>query len=254
MLDIKRILITGDDGYVGAGTRALVSLLKNSYELEIAATLRQQSGVGGKIDLQSEKKWGKTEIEEVSTMWLDGSPADVMNVSSVYYHKSFDLIVSGINLGANIGYALISSGTFAAAVRGVGVGLAPRAIIMSWDTPSADFFREHNKNEDITKFLEYPGNMAKTMFDLCLENDMWGKPFVNINFPYKKTEDYKMTRASNSISRFYTYIVDIDQDKHIVSAPKDIAVEKNLRETDTRLDTGALNRGFISVTPMEFVG
>lgn len=251
---VKRILLTGDDGYLGIGTRVLIALLKDSYELKIVATLTQQSGVGGGVDLQSVKKWGRAMVDGIPAVWLDGSPSDTMEFAASYFKKPFDLIISGINWGANIGFALNSSGTFAAALRGVGAGLSSRALIMSWHTPQDEFFKEHRKDDNLEPFLEFPGRMAKRIFDICLENDLWGKTFVNINFPREPTEIYKITKVATDITKFYKYPLDIDYEDQTVKYPDEaFADEENLEKNDS-LDTGALNQGFISVSPVEFLG
>jgi 5'-nucleotidase len=154
----KRILLTGDDGYNSIGIRLLIEALKDNHELRIAATKHQQSGVGGMLSLEDKyREWGETTIDGVPAIWVDGTPVDAISVAQGYFEKPFDLIISGMNLGINAGSAIISSGTYSAAIRGMGINLAPKAIVLSWVTPPEFWRKKHDENEDLSPYLEYPG-------------------------------------------------------------------------------------------------
>ena len=251
-MHVKRILLTGDDSYNGIGLRILIAVLKDKHELKIAATLDQQSGTGGGITFQKEHKWGETVVDGIDAVWVDGTPADVMEFAQGYYEKPFDLIISGINYGLNTGYALISSGTFSAAVRGVGVKLAPKAIIASMSSPISDWQKKHSQEDSIKQFLKYPGKVAKKMIDLCIENNNWNKTFVNLNFPVNPTKEYKMTKVDPDITRCYKYPVDINKEKNTFEYPRGVVADEKDKQTDINTDVGALNKGYISISPFEF--
>lgn len=249
---VKRILLTGDDSYNGIGLRILTSILKDKYELTIAATLNQQSGIGGAITYTNEQRWGETAVDGVDTVWVDGTPSDVMEFAQGYYEKPFDLVISGINWGLNTGYALISSGTFSAAVRCIGVGLTPKAIVMSMSSPTDDWKRKHSENDDLTPFLDYPGKIAREIIDLCIENNNWDKTFVNVNFPKNPITKYKMTKVDKDITKCFKYPLEIDKEMKTFKYPKQLLADKKDRERDITLDAGALNNGYISISPFDF--
>jgi 5'-nucleotidase len=251
----KRILLTGDDSYHGTGLRVLINFLKAKYDLNIAATFTQQSGVGGGFTMEKVKEWGESEVDGVSAVWVKSTPADVMEFAQGYFLEKglkFDLVISGINWGPNIGYALNSSGTYGAAIRAIAVGLAPKAIVMSLDRPVEDWNKNH-EGEKAEDYFEYPGNAAEMIFNLCLENDNWGKSVVNVNFPAKSTMDYKMTKLSTDVTKFFKYPVNIDWEKKTFTYPEQWMADEAGREQDPEIDTGALNNGLISVTPMGMV-
>lgn len=249
---VKKILLTGDDSYNGIGLRILIAILKDKYDLKIAATLNQQSGAGGGITFQNEHRWGETSVDGIDAVWVDGTPADVMEFAQGYYKEPFDLIISGINYGLNTAYALISSGTFSAAIRGVGVRLAPKAIIASMSSPINDWQNGHLQKDNIAQFLEYPGNAAKDIIDLCIKNDNWNKTFVNLNFPANPTKEYKITKVDPDITKCYKYPVDIDVERKTFEYPKDVVADEKDKQKDISMDAGALNNGYISISPFEF--
>ncbi len=154
---MKRILLTGDDGYNSIGTRLLIHLLKDSYELVVVGTKTQQSGVGGLLHLKEGCTYGETCLDDIQAFWVDGSPGDAMEFAHGYFKAPFDYVISGINLGENVGPALVASGTVCAAVRALGLDVAPHAIAISWTTPPDFFFKKHDETDSLSQYLEHPG-------------------------------------------------------------------------------------------------
>ncbi|MBN2101091.1 5'/3'-nucleotidase SurE [Candidatus Dojkabacteria bacterium] len=250
-MEIKRILLTGDDGYNSLGIRVLCEVLKDKYELFIVATKRQQSAVGGLLTMSKDPHWEKTKVDGIDAISVDGSPVDCMEFAQGYFDKKFDLIISGINWGENVTHSIISSGTFCAGVRGVGVGVAPRAVVMSLVTNSENFLRNHSSDDSIEDFIKYPGEAVKMVLDGCIENNFYGSKYVNVNFPDKPSSEVKITRVAEDITRYWSYPVRIDEKKGIFSAPSS-TYSSNL-ETNVEYDSGALSAGFISVSPIRKV-
>ena len=172
-MSIKNILITGDDGYNSIGTRLLTHFLKNKYSLKIAATKRQQSGVGGKMTINQKIKWGKSLIDGVEAIWVDSTPADVINFSKQYFKKKFDLIISGMNLGPNISNGVLSSGTYTAAFRAINLGLADKALAISLNCSPEEWYKVGNLNENIKSRLNYPGKILMEIINLAIQNNFW---------------------------------------------------------------------------------
>ena len=143
----KRILLTGDDGYQSVGTRLVIRALGGQADITIAATKSQMSGVGGHVSLKSGASWGEDTVDGVKALWVDGYPADVMELVAGNY-PPFDYIVSGLNLGANVGPGF-PSGTVAAAVHRVALHIAPKAIILSWHVGKEHYLRPHDVRESL---------------------------------------------------------------------------------------------------------
>ncbi|MBI3385524.1 hypothetical protein HY031_00390 [Candidatus Gottesmanbacteria bacterium] len=248
----KHILLTGDDGYNSIGTRLLIYFLKDRYELAIAATKSQQSAVGGHMSVVRGGSWGETKVDGIPAVWSSTYPADAVEVGRNIFKRTFDLVISGINLGVNIGGGIISSGTFAAAHRAVDLRLAPVGIVMSWDTHPSLYHKEHNGDENIAEFIDYPGAVAYDILTVAQKNNFWGARLLNINFPAKKTRRVRFTKPVPSVLDFYQEMK-LDRVHHTFSFPEDDLARRPVR--DPSFDSGAILNGFISVSlfKMDFV-
>ena len=244
-MKVKRVLLTGDDGYNSIGIRLLIHYLKDTYDLSIAGTKTQQSGVGGKLSLNATLRWSECKVDDVKGVWVDGTPADTIEFAQGYFKNKFDLVISGINLGANVSGSFITSGTIAAACRTIVVGLTEKAIVLSWNLPLKYWFRDHSERDDIKSYLDHPGKTASKIVSLILKNNLWGSQFVNVNFPADKTKKIVFTRPLSNITKFYKYPVTIDNKTGTFIYPQDIVKKK----ADLQTDAGAIQRGYISVTP-----
>lgn len=245
-MKLKRVLLTGDDGYNAVGIRLIIRALKEKYDISVAATKHQQSGVGGKISLSTGGTWEEGEIEGVPALIVDGTPADCMELSYGYYKEKFDILISGINLGANVSTAVISSGTFGAAVRGLAVGAAPRAVILSWDAPVALWYKDHSEAEDIASYGQYPANVLQSLFELIEENEFWGARMLNINFPVKPSQEVHFTHFLNHSPSYYSYPIHMDPVTHTF----DYSGQRiNATSEDLKADAMVVHHGKISISP-----
>lgn len=116
-----RILLTNDDGVYAPGLRALRKELTRLGEVTVIAPTLEQSGVGHSITLLNPLVIKNVEDEDGSIVGIgvEGSPADCVKLA-IYelLDRPPDLIVSGINAGANAGINVLYSGTVAAAIEG----------------------------------------------------------------------------------------------------------------------------------------
>jgi len=248
-MKVKRILLTGDDGYHSLGIRLLIHYLKNKYTVAVAATKSQQSGVGGHLSVYKKfGTWGKTKVDGVETFWVDGYPADAVEFAQAYFPEGFDLVISGLNLGVNIGGSVISSGTFSAGFRALAIGLAPKAIVTSWHTKPQYWNKNHSPKEDISPYLEYPGRTMARLIDLAIKKNLWGADILNVNFPAKTSKTIKFTVPLPDLSEYYSYPLTVDTKHHRYTYPRIYSRRMN---KDWRYDSGAVLRGYISVTPCQ---
>ena len=243
-MKIKRILLTGDDGYNSIGIRLLVHFLKNKYDLEIVATKVQQSGVGGKLSIKEGGQWGKVKVDGVPALWVSGTPGDAMELANIYFNQSFELVLSGINLGPNI-VGDLASGTFTAAVRAIKLKLAPKAIAFSWVAPGSFWYRDHQGDEDLATYRAYPGAAAYKLIHLAITNNFWDNYLLNINFPDQPTKEAKFTRFAYYFGDFFRPLR-LDKTNQTYSYPKGFQPElKGFVNTDA----DALRSSYISITP-----
>jgi 5'-nucleotidase len=244
---IKNILLTGDDGYKSLGIRLLIGFLKDKFNLKLAATLTQQSGVGGKMSLVKGGRWGKVEADGVSGIWVKGTPMDAVGCAKTFFKKTkFDLVISGINLGPNISGAVMSSGTFAAAHRALYINLAPFSLVLSWNLPSSYWFKDHNVRQELKRYHNYPGKISAKVVDLCIKNKFWNSRLLNINFPVKKAVKVKFARLLPNLEEIYPDQVKFNKDSTFSYLK---TAQNKTKHTD--YDSWALKNNFISITPCD---
>lgn len=241
---IKNLLLTGDDGYRAMGIRVLLPYLKDRYNIVIAGTKQQQSGIGAKMTFGKKLPCFSGMVDGVKAYWLDGTPTDIIEFSKLYFPRGFDLVISGINLGANATSGIISSGTFTAAFRALAGKVSRYAIALSWDLPGDCWFLEHDNPKKLSNFAEYPGPAASLLIKKAIENNFWGSRFLNINFPADKTNQVRFTKMTESMDEFYVE-GRLTPDKKKFYYPGG-TVNKNL---PVGCDAGAIKKGFISITP-----
>lgn len=242
---MKRILITGDDGYNSLGTRVLIHYLRRDFTLAIVGTFKQQSGVGGFKSIQSTGSWGKDIVDGIQAYWIDGSPVDAMELAKEVYHDPFDYIISGINWGPNIGGCLLTSGTFSAAVHGVNLSLAKRAIAISWDVPVTVHFRNHSIKDDVSIFFDHPGKAAYSAIYMTLKEKFWGADIVNINLPKQPTVVMEFVQPLKDIYKLWPTMSLNKKTKTYMYNRGDRS--SHLGGTDT--DVQALSKGHITISP-----
>jgi 5'-nucleotidase len=253
----KKILLTGDDGYNSAGTRLLIYLLRDDFDLSIAATATQQSAMGGKISLADGFDWYETEVDGIPALCVAGTPADAAELAITYYKEPFDAVISGLNWGANLGTAVFGSGTVNAALRALSVGLAEKAIAISWDLPPKYYVAKHEADHDISAFLTYPGNTAADLIREAFAHNFWGAPLLNINLPNDPSKGKRFTKAIESSKDIYDYTAsssgveeekNIDKLRHFTYT----AIRKYTPNIGDDYDVKALTDGYISITPCTF--
>lgn len=252
-MKIKRILLTGDDGYNSAGTRLLIHLLRDKYDLTIVGTRTQQSAVGGKITLADGFDWCETSVDGIPALCVDGTPGDGTELAAAYFKESFDVVISGVNWGVNLGTAIFGSGTVNAALRALSVGVAKKGIAISWDLPPQFYVTSHHENDSIEPFLEYPGKVLTQLLKLIFQKQLWGADLLNINLPLEMTTKVKFSQPIISAQQIYDYSVykvkKGNKEKKHFTYTKQRTYQTHLKNS---YDVKAITNHFISITPCKF--
>ena len=125
-----KILLTNDDGLNAPGLRAAAASLREVARVVVAAPDREQSGVGTSVTLNGPVRAIKTRpvVAGVPTYAIEGTPADSVILALERLFKGVDMVVAGINSGANLGEDIFISGTVGAALQGYVHGLPAIAI------------------------------------------------------------------------------------------------------------------------------
>jgi len=128
-LIIMHILISNDDGYQAPGLQCLASILAEIAEITVVAPSRDRSGASNSLTLQSPIRAHPISEKLIS---VDGTPTDCVHLALTGLLDSEpDMVVSGINAGANMGDDVLYSGTVAAAMEGRFLGFPAIAVSLA---------------------------------------------------------------------------------------------------------------------------
>jgi 5'-nucleotidase len=228
-----RILIANDDGIFSPGIKALTLALKGLGELMVVAPDVEQSGVGHSITFRRPlrfKPTGSAGFGDIPAYRVDGTPADCV-VMGVHLLGKPDLVVSGINIGVNLGLDLTHSGTVAAALEGVSYGI-----------PSIAFSLQTNGEE--LRF-EDAAQQALPIVEWVIKHGLPPKTLLNVNFPNHPPRGLRVTRLSTHhyedsvVSR-----TDPDGGSYYWVAGKPTS------QLEEGTDLWAIRNGYASVTPI----
>ncbi len=130
-----RILVANDDGIYSPGLLALADVAREFAEVRIYAPDVEQSSMGHAITHSRPLSLRRTPIRDFEAYRVNGTPADCVALG-VHMWEKVDLVLSGINLGPNLGNAMWHSGTLAAAKQAALLGL--RGIALSTPTTGSE--------------------------------------------------------------------------------------------------------------------
>ncbi|MCW8851626.1 MAG: 5'/3'-nucleotidase SurE [Gammaproteobacteria bacterium] len=177
------ILVSNDDGYRAPGIAVLAEALSVEHEISIVAPERNCSGASNSLTLERGLRASK--VAE-NSYFVDGTPTDTVHLAVTgLLDKTPDMVVSGINAGANMGDDVLYSGTVAAAMEGRHLGLPAIAVSMDSYTP------DHYETAAIA--------VVKLLADLN-EASFAANTILNINvpdIPWSEIKGFKATRLGN---------------------------------------------------------
>ncbi len=174
-----RILVTNDDGIYSPGVLALARAAETFGQVRIVAPDVEMSSAGHSITSSRPLTYKRTPIPNFEAYRVNGTPADCVALGTHNWEK-VDIVLSGINLGSNLGNAIWHSGTLAAARQAVLFGL--RGIALS--TPVT---REEPDFPTLLPAVE------EALGLLIRENEL---KLVNVNVPPPPVRGIRWTRQS----------------------------------------------------------
>lgn len=224
-----RILITNDDGIYSPGIAALANIAKKFGEVRIVAPDVEQSSMGHAITHSRPLSYKRSPIEfkDIDAYRVNGTPADCVAMGT-HLWKNVDVVLSGINMGPNLGNAMWHSGTLAAAKQAVLLGIKG----IAWSTPVGSTEPDF---ESLAPFVEQT-------LALLLEDRELG--LYNVNLP---PEPVGVAWTKQSV-RLYDGIIVPGTDplgrKHywFTVTPLEPAEEGT--------DRWAIDQGLVSITPL----
>jgi 5'-nucleotidase len=223
-----RILIANDDGIYSPGIAALAEVAQEFGEVRIVAPDVERSSAGHSITASRPLSYKRTPLHGIDAYRVDGTPADCVGVGAFMW-ENVDVVLSGINMGSNLGNSIWHSGTLAAAKQAALMGM--RGIAFS--TPST----ETEPMFDVLK------PWVRTVLALLLPvKDM---QLINVNLPDKLPRGIRWTRQS---VRQYDGKVVAGKDPMGRSHYWFTVVPIEAAEEGT--DRWAIEHGYVSMTPL----
>jgi 5'-nucleotidase len=161
-----KILVSNDDGYMARGINALAQALSEIAEVILVAPDRNHSGASNSLTLHSPLRVHQV---EKNRYFVNGTPSDCVHLAlSGYLSDDPDLVVAGVNHGANLGDDVIYSGTVAAAMEGRFLGLPAIAVSL---------VGQHGKHFDAA------ARVACDLVKRLQDNPLPGDVILNVNVP-----------------------------------------------------------------------
>lgn len=222
-----RILITNDDGIENKGIRLLAEWAKKLGEVTVIAPKVEQSGKSHAIDFITPVEIKKVPfIDGVEAYSMSSTPADCVRFGVLGLGKKFDLVLSGINCGVNLGADIVYSGTVGAIFE------AARGHI-----PAIAFSSFPDGQEIAAKRLD-------EVYEYIKSNNLLNEcPLFNVNIP----NDATAIRMTYQGSPYFS--------DRFIRKDGDIFVQEgepipDVCPDDIDRDTVAVLKGYISVTPL----
>ena len=126
-----RILISNDDGLFSPGIRALAELFRVEHEVYMAAPDTERSGASHSFTFSSPLRMNEIRLdglEDVPAYAISGTPVDCVKIGLANLNFTPELVISGINMGANLGTDTFYSGTVSAAMEAALLGIPAIAV------------------------------------------------------------------------------------------------------------------------------
>lgn len=168
-----RILVTNDDGIYSPGIAALAKVAKKFGQVKVVAPDVEQSSMGHAVTHSRPLSYKKSPIEfgDIEAYRVNGTPADCVAMGT-HLWKDVDVVLSGINMGPNLGNSMWHSGTLAAAKQAVLFGIKGIALSTPVGKTEPDF-------ESLELYVE------RTLELLLQDKEL---ALYNVNFPPNPTE------------------------------------------------------------------
>ena len=233
-----RILITNDDGIFSPGIHALWEAMVELGDPTVVAPNMEQSAVGHAITLTDPLRVDPVKRSGDFEGWsVTGTPADCAKIAikSILDEKP-DLLISGINLGANVGTNIIYSGTVSAATEGTILGIPSIAISLgSYKTD--DWRGAKAAAVDLTRHV--------------LEHGVPKGTLLNVNVPYCDPEEIKGIQVTRQGNQYFKdeFEERTDPRRRTYYWMKGQIIDK---DKSMEFDGKAVSEKYVSVTPIHF--
>ena len=222
-----RILIVNDDGMGAAQLPNLVRWARKLGDVTTFVPKVEQSGKSHSFEIRKQFEVKQVQIAPDVTVWsVDSTPADCVRFAVLGKHLEFDLVISGVNRGFNMGADIMYSGTVAAAYEAVNLGIPAIALSTSPEN-------YHNATAELDKVWDF----IRSNKLLEINN------IYNVNIP-PQSKGFRFTRQGGPF--FSDDFPHVGGDMYQPTG-KPVWVDSQ----DETLDTDATLHGYITITPLQ---
>lgn len=221
------IFLTNDDGIQSPNLLILSKWAKKLGNVTVVAPKCEQSGKSQAIDFRNQVEAVKTDIGIDCDAWaLDSTPTDCVRFAVRYIRGGYDLVISGVNNGYNLGSDIAYSGTVGAVLEAARVGI--KAIAVSTD-----------HNSDMLR-----SEIFDAVSEFVIGNSLFSYAHIlNINIPKAIPNGIAVTRQGGNF--FSDDYISCGNDLYIQTGKPVMDDEK-----DPLSDIAAIRSGYISITPI----
>jgi len=233
------ILITNDDGYRAGGLQALVEAARAYGDVLVVAPAEGQSGMSHALTVKTPLRIEKHIEEPGFTLYVcNGTPCDCVKIAlNRLVSRRPDLLLAGVNHGANSSVSVLYSGTMAAAIEGC-----------MYHIPSIGFsLLNHSPHANFNPYIEH----IKTVIKSVMQNGLHRGTCLNINIPAISADKIKGFRVCRQA--FGNWIEEFDRrvdpsgNEYFWLTGSFFNEEPNAQDTDEWV----LKHGYISVVPVQ---
>lgn len=228
-----KILISNDDGVLAPGLAALERALSTIADIKTMAPDRNRSGASNSLTLSRPLRVRQLDNAQYS---VEGTPTDCVHLALTgFFEDRFDMVVSGINHGANLGDDVLYSGTVAAAMEGRNLGLPAIAVSMVGD----------NINHYATGAL-----IVKQLVMKLSVNRLPSQTILNVNVPDLPISEIKGIQVTRLGTRHMAEPLMEEKDPrghtiYWIGPPGPEA------DAGPGTDFSAVSQGYVSITPLQ---
>jgi 5'-nucleotidase len=228
-----RILLSNDDGYQARGLRTLAAALTQIADVVVVAPDRNRSGASNSLTLETPLR---VERVEGNLYYVNGTPTDCVHIAITgLLEQQPDVLISGINNGANLGDDVLYSGTVAAAMEGRFLGIPSIAVSLVLNG------KEH---------YETAAKLMRKLVERNVTDPLPTDSILNINVPDVPFEDLKGVRSTRLGFRHKSEPAVKALDPH--NRPIYwIGPAGAGQDTGPGTDFHAIAEGFVSVSPIK---
>ncbi len=228
-----RILLSNDDGYQAPGLKALAGALKAVADVVVVAPDRDRSGASNSLTLETPIR---AHTMDNGFIRVEGTPTDCVHLAITgLLEQEPDMVVAGINAGANMGDDVIYSGTVAAATEGRFLGFPAMAVSMASHTP---------------QYFDTAAQIAVQLIGRLQRKLLAAESILNVNvpdLPLEEIQGMQITRLGHR-HKAEPVVKELDPRGRPIYWVGPAGPEQ---DAGPGTDFHALRNGFVSITPLQ---